>query len=90
MSRHAPLLVEVDESGRLTISIGVETLKTAIEGGDRWVQGDSISDPDAFAAEVVRALEQEDAVGSTAVHLLFDRAAEEAIEAGAGGVELAE
>ena len=85
--RQQGLTVEID-GDRLVISIDVETLMTAAQGGDDWDEDRfRISDTDAFAASIVRGLEQEQEDGTTQVHLAIDAAAMWAIENAEPGVE---
>ena len=83
--RESPLTVKV-EGGALVIAIGVETLAFAVLAGEVFQEGVTVPDPDKFAKEVVRELEQEREDGATPVHLLLDRAAERAAENGAEGI----
>lgn len=91
MSFNRPLTVVV-EDGELRISIGIDTLAYAIEMNPD--QGDEqrfvITDNAEFADGVAAALQEEEEDGTTPVHLLFDAAAQAAIEAGASGIGLEE
>lgn len=75
----------------LVISIGVDTLMTAVRAGDDWDDETmTIVDPDTFAAEIARALEDnEEEDGTTDVHLAIDRAALYVVEAGSEAVQFA-
>ena len=74
--------------GRLVIAIGVDALMTAVQGGDDWDEERwQITDPDAFAAGIVRGLEREEEDGTTLVHLAIDGAAQWALEQGEEGVD---
>ena len=87
-ARDQALTVEI-EGGRLVISIGVDALMIAVEGGDDWLEGWKILDADTFASEIADALEnneQED--GTTDIHLAIDKAATYAIENGSEAVSL--
>ena len=78
------------EGDAIVIRLPLDVLALALEGSwaasgmdDHW----RVTDASLFAPEVVRALEDEDEEGTTAVHKLFDAAFLAAIEAGAEGVE---
>ena len=76
------------EGGKLVISVGIGVLCNAIAWpGDLWERV-SITDPDQFAKELVRYLEEESEDGTTRVHRALDSAALEALEQGAEGIEL--
>jgi hypothetical protein len=85
--RKQQLQVEIDD-GVLRISIGVDLLCHAVqvpwkESGFNY----RVIDKDAFAKAIANELEREDEEGSTPLHFVFDKAADEAIEQGADGVE---
>lgn len=91
--------LQIDLSkGLLTISIGVNTLATAIENSPsnyEWlneegevVRSFTINNPKAFAKEIVWALQSEEEDGTTLVNLMFDRAGDLAIEQGSDAVDL--
>ena len=86
--RNHPLTVTADK-GLLTISIGVSTLCFAILQGDN-MEDVKITDEDAFVKDFLVELDREDEEGSTELHKLFDRMANEAINNGAFGVEISE
>ena len=86
--RNKQLNVEVID-GVLKISIGVDLLCFAIEHGPEGVDL-KITDNDVFVAEIVNELLTEEEDGSTPVHRMFDRAASEAVDNGAYGVEVVE
>ena len=71
--RDIPLTIALAD-GVLTISVGVETLALAAESAPKAWPYLRVLDVDAFAADVVRALETEQEDGTTAVHELFDDA----------------
>lgn len=74
--------------GRLVIAIGIDSLMTAVRGGDFWDDDElKIVSADEFAADIVSELEREREDGTTPVHLMIDAAAEEAVEQGSLGVE---
>jgi len=83
--------------GQLTISIGIDALARAIEASpdDRIstyndagndFEHPRIEEPDIFAEEMVRALQDEKEDGTTRVHRLLDDAAVKAFDDGAQGV----
>ncbi len=72
------LAVEIVD-GVLTISIGVDTLVKAVDLGDDSIV---VIDPHAFAADILSVLNDEAEDGTTPVHLLFDAAAQRAVEDG--------
>lgn len=80
------------ERGVLSISIGVETLAHAVHWNSDLEEYDEkrgvyvrprVTNPDAFAREVVAALSEEAEDGTTAVHAMLDAACVKAIEDGA-------
>lgn len=78
------------EDGVIVIRLPVDNLPAVIEGS--WASGGidtrwQISDNDAFAKDLVRALNYEDEAGNTMIHRMFDQGIEEAIEAGAEGID---
>jgi hypothetical protein len=84
--RNDPLKAEIND-GRLVISIGVDTLCHAIEIGRSYGLGDiTITDKDIFVKELLNELNNESEDGSTIIHRMFDKAASNAIENGALGV----
>lgn len=86
-NRQHGLSVELVD-GRLVIAIGIDALITAVQGGDDWDEDRwKVSDPDAFAAGIVRGLKNEQEDGTTLVHLAIDSAAMWALEQGEPGVD---
>jgi hypothetical protein len=83
------LLIEVRD-GRLEITIGIEALAIAIKVG--LIEGynletdPTITDIPAAADAIVDALSNEDELGATMVHFMFDQAARHAVEQGAAGI----
>ena len=77
--------------GELVIRIGVETLAFAAERNGRLFddhdRGPEVTDPDLFALEVVRELEDEEEDGTTPLNELLDIATEKAFENGADGIQ---
>jgi len=95
MNRHDPLKIAI-EDGVLTIRIGVDCLANAVklnpelttfDADGKWVEPE-IADADAFANEVMLALQAESEDGTTLVHLAIDTAAMNAIENGAEGIKI--
>lgn len=82
--------------GRLVVSIGVDTLATAVKHMPQMddafdeVEGKEIeteiTDADKLAAAIVEALDDEEEDGTTLVHRMLDKAALRAIEGGAEGI----
>lgn len=83
--------------GKLVVEIGVETLAFAAqqrydEQAFNASEGQEdkaefyIADPDAFAEEIVRALEREAEDGTNRMHLMFDDAFDHASDNGAEGL----
>lgn len=96
--RNRQLEVKVDR-GVLTISIGLDLLKHALEYAPQLEfhndESESFEHPkitsiDDFAEEMVSVLSDEDEDGTTPVHRLLDKAALDALEQGAEGIELPE
>ena len=80
----------VIRDGLIVISIEIAALPLIVSGScaadgldGRW----KVTDAEVFAAEVVRALNDEREDGTTPVHQMFDRAFDEAINQGAEGIE---
>lgn len=82
------LKVEI-EKGLLTISIGIDTLCDALNYslGEDFDDEVRITDNKVFAEEVLNRLLIEEEDGSTMVHRLFEKAAYDAVEFGANGIE---
>ena len=75
---------------QILIAVDIDVLPAVVEGA--WAAGAlqvryKITDADAFARYVVAELNRESESGTTAIHRLFDRSFEEAIDQGAEGVE---
>jgi hypothetical protein len=92
--RAAPLEVKVGD-GQLVISIGIDTLVWALRHGDDFLKYDEernvylgyrVTDAVGFAKDVAHVLDREDEVGTTPIHLLFDRAMDSAINDGSVAV----
>ena len=80
----------VIRDGLIVISIEIAALPMIVSGSCAAGGLDGrrkVADAEVFAAEVVRALNDEREDGTTPVHLMFDRAFDEAINQGAEGVE---
>lgn len=80
------------ENGILSISIGVDALVEAVQANPHsnffgLVESMKVTDNDAFAEAILFSLQEEREDGATPVHIMFDRAAEHAIEQGCDGVE---
>lgn len=97
MNRHDSLKCCI-EDGVLTMRIGVEVLAKAVKLNPDLTEYDErtgdwnepeITDPDKFAAEVLRYLVDESEDGTTLIHVAIDTAAMNAIENGAEGIKLA-
>lgn len=86
-----PLSVDLTDDV-LTISIGIDTMATAILAGPYFeregLSGSKVTDQRAFAEAVKLELEQEDEEGTNFIHQMFDTAASAAIENGAEGIVL--
>lgn len=78
------------EDGAIVIRIALDTLPLVVDGA--WGTGAmdtryKVTDPAAFAADLVRELNDEDERGTTRIHRMFDKAFENAIDQGAEGIE---
>jgi len=76
--------------GVIQIRIPVDYLPVIVDGA--WAAGGMntrwlVTDAKTFAQGVCTALNQEDEVGTTAIHRMFDKAFLEAIEQGTEGIE---
>lgn len=77
----------------LTISIGMDTLACAFEHGEyNWDAEKEepryqITHPEKFIEDVKYELLEEDHDGTTLVHLMFDKAMENAVEQGTEGID---
>jgi len=74
----------------IVIRCRIDALPSVVEGA--WAAGGletrlKITDPAAFAKDVVSEMNQEDEIGTTPVHRLFDKAIKLAFDRGAEGVE---
>lgn len=88
MGRKSDLDVSV-EDGVLKITIGVETLKWAVEASPTFDDCNiKVTDADVFAQAVADELLQEDEEGTTLVHMMLDGAATQAIDQGAEGISV--
>jgi hypothetical protein len=72
--------------GKLVISIGIDLLCFAVENKENCDY--TITDNDGFAKDILNELEIEDEEGTTLVHTLFDKVANEAVEHGSYNVKL--
>lgn len=78
------------EDGSLVIRVALEALPMVVEGS--WAAGYmdtryKVTDTAAFAADLVRELNDESEDGTTRIHRMFDKAIENAIGQGAEGIE---
>ncbi len=99
MARDQHIQVEIIE-GRLVVSIGVDTLATAVKYMPKLDEAfdevecvyieNEITDADKLAAAIVDALDDEEEDGTTLVHRMLDKAALQAIHNGAEGIVTAD
>lgn len=79
------------ERGHIVIRVAIDALPLIVDGswGARGGQGTryEVVNPKEFAADLVRALNDEEEDGTTLIHKMFDGAIDYAIEQGAFGVE---
>jgi hypothetical protein len=96
MDRNSLLECKI-ENGVLTMQIGVDVIAHAVKLNPDLQHYDeksgefrepTITDPDKFAAEILKELKAESEDGTTLIHVALDKAAENAIECGAEGIEL--
>lgn len=78
------------EDGSIVIRIAIDALPMIVEGS--WASGGmgtryKVTDAAAFAADLVRELNDESEDGTTRIHRMFDKAIINAIEQGAEGIE---
>lgn len=76
--------------GNIVITLAISHLQTAIDGGTMLgtIEGSwKLTDPAAFAKDLIRSLNSEDEEGTTMVHRMYDEAINDAIEQGAEGIE---
>lgn len=83
--------VEIKD-GKLVITIGIEALVFGVTHGayfDNLPEGEApeVTDAALFAQAICDALTEEEEDGSTLVHRMLDKAAENAIEDGCDGVD---
>jgi hypothetical protein len=91
MSKDAPLMCSI-EDGELFIRIGIETLAWSLEHhpdllNDLCEPRYKVTGHEEFSRDVLRELEREEEDGTTIVHLLLDRAMNEALEQGSCAIE---
>jgi hypothetical protein len=81
----------VIRGGKIEISIDVAALPVIVSGSCAAADVMSglwkVTDPATFAKEVCRSLNDENEIGTTPVHVMFDNAFMHAIEQGAEGIE---
>lgn len=80
----------VIEDGAIVIRVPIANLPAVVEGS--WAAGGmdtrfKVTDPEAFAKDLVIELNDENEIGTTRVHKMFDKAIEGAINWGAEGIE---
>jgi hypothetical protein len=80
----------VIENGSIVIRIAIDTLPQIVEGS--WASGNldirlKVTDKEAFAKSLVAELNDEDELGTTLAHEMFDKAINNASEQGADGIE---
>lgn len=86
--RNQQLDIKISD-GLLTITIGIETMCSATEYGLEHTYGDvTITNIDAFSDAVLQELKCEEEDGATLVNQMIDKAASNAIENGAEGVDI--
>jgi hypothetical protein len=86
MKRNAEASIE---RGQVVIRVPIKNLPLALKAGidlGYIDPGVKITNAQAFAKDLVRALNDEDEEGTTPIHRLLDEAITEAIEQGAEGV----
>jgi hypothetical protein len=76
-------------AGEIVIRVSVDNLPAIVEGG--WASRVfpirfKVTDPEAFAADLLYELRREEEDGTTPIHRLFDRCIWSAIENGAQGI----
>lgn len=76
--------------GTIIIRVPLDALAQIVEGG--WAAGGydtrfRVTDPSVFAKELCHALNDEDEIGTTPIHRLFDECILAAIDQGAEGIE---
>jgi hypothetical protein len=87
--KQSPLEIKI-ENEQLIISIGIETLGFAVTHSDLFGLDErtmpTITDAAEFAKAILHELAEEDDEGTTMVHEMLDKAAEDATEPGAEGI----
>ena len=80
------------EGGDIWIRVPIKNLPDAVRGGVdlQAITPAKITNARVFAKELVSALNDEDEQGTTLIHRMFDTAINDAIEAGAEGIEMVE
>ena len=78
------LTVEIKD-GELQISIGIDVLCQAV---GMQIEDFKITDNEGFAKDILYELENEDEEGTTEIHRLLDKAADDAVENGSCNGEL--
>lgn len=78
------------EGGEIVIRVPIANLQTIMDGGyacNAYSERYKVTDPEGFAKEIVRELNNEDEEGTTPIHKLFDAAINEALNQGAQHAE---
>lgn len=78
------------EDGAIVIRVPVDVLPSVVEGA--WAAGGvelrlKVTDPALFARGLISELNEEDEIGTTIVHRMFDVAIAKAYGGGAEGIE---
>lgn len=75
------------EDGVLKISIGVALLAWAVQSQDQWPAEFEVTDLREFAHSMRYRLQKEEEDGTTPVHRMLDKAAQDVLEQGDDGVD---
>ena len=86
MAKMKVLTVNI-EKDELVIRIGGGIIAHAVTHSDYWPEGYKIADKKLFLTELVDQLLREDEDGTTAVHVMLDKASLELIESGAQSID---
>src|SRR5665213_1773903 len=90
-------MIELEKSGRAVIEDGAIVIRIALEALPMIVEGSwaagymdtryKVTNTAEFSSDLVHELNDESEDGTTRIHLMFDKAIENAIEQGAFGIE---
>jgi len=83
----------VIEDGHIVIRVPIANLQTIMDGGyacNAYPERYKVTDPEGFAQEIERELNDEDEEGTTPIHKLFDKAINDALNHGAQHADLHE